>query len=193
MTMFLKRNTASAAAEAAQNSVYQNKGNVPTPHVLYVHYINRLLPPYPAYRFDHGGPILDIQQAVDDAVGEIQAGKEALPRLPDHGILWKEASYAVFVMTPSEGRLERGNGIRIWHDWTGKNHCFFNGADLNDVQGCSAMYCINFRKNRRGQGLGVGERERFVWAASHPHGFFKSLLLRWPFWSHENSGTNLGP
>ncbi|HEX2764896.1 MAG TPA: hypothetical protein VHM92_13775 [Allosphingosinicella sp.] len=182
---------ARAGAIAPNDSVYQHKGNIPSPRFLYVHYVDRLRPPYPTYLFEHPAPISNIQQAVEAAVGEILAGKKALPVLPDGSVVWDRASYAAFVMTPSQGRLTKGDGVRIWHETTRRNHSFFNGDDLADVHGCSAMYCVNFRRNINNGPLGPQDAERFIWLANHSHTFI-SFLHNF-FFIHENSGTNTGP
>lgn len=180
----------SDASVSPSDSVYQHKGNIPTPRFIYIHYLDRRVRPFPAYLFEYPDPVEDIQTAVDEAVGEIQNGKEPLP-IVGNGITWTQLSYLVFVMKKNQGRLTKRQGVRIWHTGTFQNHCFFNGKDLEDVRGCSAMYCINFRKNRRGDPLGDGEMEHFRWEAYHSHTLNSVLALN--FFSHTSSETNLGP
>ena len=169
-------------------SVYKQKPNAPKPSAMYVYYLKKHDQPYEVHFFDDK-PTDDMQEAVDAAVKEIQAGRKPTHESP--GVVWDRPGYLVFDMTRDQGRLKKGDGVRFGHQRTGKNHTFFNGTDLDDVHGCSAMYCINFRKNQHGRDLGASgkESETFDWVAGDDHSSQPPGQMR----SHNSSDTNTGP
>lgn len=173
--------TIEGAEERPSRSVYRRRGNPPAASVLYVHYLDKKHPPFDAYRFEGIGG--DIEGEIAKAVARIQH-KQAPPPLPQgpDGVEWTAPSYAAFVLTPDQGQLISGRGVSMWYTGSDNNHAFFNGADIEDVHGCSAVYCLNFRLNKGGRPLDENDREPFKWQAHHT-----SLL------EHNGSGTNVGP
>jgi hypothetical protein len=167
-----------ATPSADDNSVYHHKGNR-SPRYMYLYHLKGHNEETKLYGFKLSSSSPDMQIEVQKAVSEIP-NKEPIGN--EYDAIWTTLSYVVFVLDHPTEKLEKCNAVEFNYNETEPNHSFYNGNDLADFGQCSAMYCINFRRNRRGRPLDIGEAELFKWTINH-----KRLM------AHNGTGTNLGP
>jgi hypothetical protein len=158
------------------------------PAVFYVYHLGQGGGgPYPAYLLqnERDDPVEDkVKWAIDNVL------ENRVPEvLRDPGtdfIHWRAYSYLVFVM---EGIIIEDVAFEDLGPTPTPNKVNFTYVDrIENYRGCSAVFYVNERINRKNKPLQKHESEPFEWTAIHPERKVAKGLL-----SHDGSGTNTGP
>ncbi len=154
------------------------------PQQMYIHYITReSTPPAPdvyLFQIDSANLVTEIRTALD----LIRGGKVPKVKPGPKGVEWHSRSYVVFAMNVRGHKI---TGVNFNHKGTTDNFTLKHEGNIDNHNGCSAVYYLNKRRNKLDEPLGDAQ-DIVEWHVVHTSAAVAKDIL-----THQGSDPNTGP